>query len=589
VLNVLLLSFINENKMQGGGSAGIPQPDPTVFARPGAVTGTFSAQKAKRQQRPAVDEQSEDVDFEEEVEESQQDAFYSSPHKPRQRQRRDVDVTPAPTPGQVPAPSPSASVQRSRRKAAAGAVAPPSPQVQQIPPSPAQAPASQARTRSRPQQMPSSPAVTQQPAPSPARLWPWQQQPPPPQVPQVQVPPPHVPQVQVPQVPQVQPPPPAVAPATGPAAEAAAEEERIVRDFAGAINDVLEQSLTVMLDAVSAVAYKLGEQDVRRVLLWRPTDKNAPENPLAYLRIIDESDPDLKTVDYFIRTYSPKLGVLFIQTFLESWLQEQKEETEKLVASLTAPPTAGAELIGSNGCFDFESEIMNPRDFGNRLLTSSRVTKQLQDLLQGIDPASEDAKKIRLQYVRNKAAKDTVKLLRLKKPEIQFAPAWAFDVISSNVFREFVKPAHLVAFELALSQVNRIRGCETFTMKELICSKGVMDQFAWMVAYQYMDASKGLPMHHPKHQQGERGIYVNINHMRETVQKRAYLCRIWFESVRAMPNPMLQQFAMHKEKERERQRLLGNLGDQLKVDLFEAHMQRLYEMLPKRELKYVGN
>lgn len=382
------------------------------------------------------------------------------------------------------------------------------------------------------------------------------------------------------------------------------DEERLVRGMAGAINDLLQDALLPMLDAVSAVAYKLGENDVRRSLVWMPRGpQDVRSNPLEYLRIIDEADPELTTMSYLIRMYESKLGRTFIMAYLEPWIRQQKDKALKLLntpipAPGTPPPGGAGALTGivdidqmliGSGCFAFQDELSNLYGPGLDILTSQTQIEQLRQKLEGMDPNSDLFKATALHFVREKMSRDALRLLNLSRPERKFAPAWAFDVISSNIFRAFVAPAHLVAFELAHAQIVRIRNCESFTLKELICSKGVADQFAWMVAYQYMDASKGLPMHRPKGERGERGIYVNINHMRETVQKRAYLCRIWFESVRAYPNPVIAEFEAYRQEQDARLTAEGKLTDPAARAAWEASMTRYREMLPARELKYTGH
>jgi hypothetical protein len=390
-----------------------------------------------------------------------------------------------------------------------------------------------------------------------------------------------------------QPPPSAQQPPPAEAKDAKMQEEA-VRDLARSINHLLARSLTNMLDLMGSVCWKLGDNDVRHSLVYLPHGpKDKREDPLSFLRIIDEDDTNLTSMGYFISKYAPKLGMPFLRAYLQPWMDREKAKTEKLLAEplqkkpATSPTKSQIPLVGASHCFDFQEDLDRSYAFGTEVIDDDRRIAQLSAFMKtpgfGGD-ASVYAQRLVYEKMRTKAQE----LLTLPEPEMAFAPAWAFELLSSDVFRAFVAPARLAAVDLAHAQVTRIRGCETFTVKELICSKGVVDQFAWMIAYQYMDASKGLPMHRPKGEKGERGIYVNINHMRETVQKRAFLCTIWFESVRAFPNPILAQFTEYRAKQYDRAKKVHLLDTPEKEFAWNAAMDMYYQSLPKRELKYVG-
>lgn len=376
-------------------------------------------------------------------------------------------------------------------------------------------------------------------------------------------------------------------------------EATAVHEIARSINNILARALTNMLDLMGSVSWKLGDSDVRHSLVYLPHGpKNRREDPLSYLRIIDENDPELTTMDYFFNTYSPKLGMRFLEAYLKIWMEFQKSKTEEMLLPKVsgAPVKSQISFMGASHCFDFQEDLDRTYAFGEEVVKDDARVAQLNNRKRALEanPSPDvDVKEAIAAYARQlvheKMVEKTQDLLGLSGPEMAFAPAWAFELVSSDVFRAFVAPARLAAVDLAHAQIIRIKGCESFTIKELICSKGVVDQFAWMIAYQYMDASKGLPMHRPKGEKGERGIYVNINHMRETVQKRAYLCTIWFESVRAFPNPILAQFDKYRDEQLQRQKYLQLLDDSdAKAAAWNASMDALKASLPKRELKYVG-
>lgn len=84
----------------------------------------------------------------------------------------------------------------------------------------------------------------------------------------------------------------------------------------------------------------------------------------------------------------------------------------------------------------------------------------------------------------------TITAIGMSETERQFAPAWAFECMGSAIFRRVLNTTSLAAYEVALAHVNRIPGCASFTMKELICSPGVSDMFAFLVAANFLSSGK---------------------------------------------------------------------------------------------------
>lgn len=388
------------------------------------------------------------------------------------------------------------------------------------------------------------------------------------------------------------------------------------------INDVLERALQPMLSAVSAVAWKLGFQDARYLLLYRddgPDSECGVTLPSSRLRIVDEDpgSPALQSMAEFKRRYEPLLGTTFLRSFLAQTLGdtsdlnladlERKAAAAKPSASTTTAKKKSTssgvvtlmEPIGSSSCFDFERDLAGP----GVPAVNPEALSQLERLHREY-PNDDDIAR-NLQRLRDGQA--ALRLFSLDKPESRYAPAWAFEVLNSAVFRAFVAPAGLAAFEMAHAHVRRIPGCSSFTMKELICSQGVADQFAFLVAHQYMDATKGLPVEKPTRTTGRsRSAYVNINQMRQMLMQRAYLCTIWFESVRATANSLVHEFEQYRARVRQ-QRYPGvglpvagepvpDLNDpgrrawEQRRDRaeWERRMDEYAQQLPRRELKYVG-
>lgn len=144
------------------------------------------------------------------------------------------------------------------------------------------------------------------------------------------------------------------------------------------------------------------------------------------------------------------------------------------------------------------------------------------------------------------ALQKAMKLILNTEMERAFAPAWAFEVLDSSIFRMVLSTTSLGAFEAAQSQVNRIPGCASFTMKELICSPEVSDVFAFLVSSVYLASGEEAPRHAGAGRRNNSSTYINLMQMRRKLGDQIYTAKIWFESVRAKRSPLLDAFEKEK-------------------------------------------
>jgi hypothetical protein len=352
------------------------------------------------------------------------------------------------------------------------------------------------------------------------------------------------------------------------AAPVVKKEPEPVRLLAAAINNVLERALVPLLDALGAAAFVLGEPDVRQFMVYDERNKGRRRDlPTARLRIIDEEDPELVSVDYLLQRYEPILGNAFLRMYLDQIQRSMNKKGEALAAKLQTQQINA----GEGGCFEFDRDLraysfLRPTD------PDSRGLRRLRELPNQDDP------EVREQIAQLVVAQQAAEALRLTDVETRFAPAWAFSVLGNSVFRAVASPGMLAAFEMAHNQVCSFPGCSTFTLKELLCSRDTMNNFVFLAARHYMSSISALTAisrssNNKKRHNG--GNYINVNHAREEHQKRAFVIKIWFESVYAVPNPLLDEFDKYRRD------LLGPLDPE-----FEQRMTLYRAALPQRELRH---
>lgn len=172
-------------------------------------------------------------------------------------------------------------------------------------------------------------------------------------------------------------------------------------------------------------------------------------------------------------------------------------------------------------------------------------------------------------------------LLKAASTEMAFAPAWAWECMGSAVWRRFVSVDALAAIQMAHSQVNRIKGCERFSVKELVCSHEVHDQFAFLVAYNYLSTSDTQPGRKDSAAKQGNGTmtYMNIEHLRRMLSSKVLTCHVWFEThVQRRTNPLLSAF------DRKKAAMIAARPELAHDQRWLNAMQRYRAMMPSHEL-----
>lgn len=346
-----------------------------------------------------------------------------------------------------------------------------------------------------------------------------------------------------------------------------------VKQLARAINNVLQRALVPLLDSIGALAFALGEQDVRSFMVYDERQKGSRRDlPTDRLRVIDEDDPKLTTVAYLMERYEPILGNAFLSIYLEQALVSLTNQGNQLLEE------SKQKLI--NACFDFDRDLL----FEPPFLNSAQTLEALKKLPE---PHSE---KIKAKIAELETAQEAAGMVRRTDPESRFAPGWAFSVLGNSVFRAIASPPVLAAFEMAANQVRSFPGCSSFTLKELLCSSATMNQFVFLAARHYMRDISVLAAAAGSSRGGRKrqgGNYINVNQARKELQERAFLISIWFERVYAVPNPLLAQFDTYRRALKHTETLSGGLEVSMPLDpAFEARMQQYRDALPQRELRH---
>ena len=191
---------------------------------------------------------------------------------------------------------------------------------------------------------------------------------------------------------------------------------------------------------------------------------------------------------------------------------------------------------------------------------------------------------------------DALNHIKLTETERVFAPAWAFNVVGSGIFRSILSTTSFGAFEAAHAAVRRIPGCRSFTMKELICSPDVADKFAFLVAYEYLGSGDELSQSSRGSRYSRNSTYLNVHRLRQLLGQQVYTCKIWFESVRARSNPLLLEFDAQKQRrldeyaEEIRRKGTDNLLDLIEADFRENFSQeRVNDLIGELGILGYGN
>lgn len=280
-------------------------------------------------------------------------------------------------------------------------------------------------------------------------------------------------------------------------------EKRMIQVWTRELNNLISRALQPLMTVVGMVATRLRYDDVRYLLAWKE------DAPLVGDRLMVVKPAD--TVEMFI-AQNHFLGSDLLRMYISTYTPQHKEEKGYILSESS---------IGRESCFDIDMS----------------------------DPTALDGFIMDRTRNMNSATARALENLAHSEVERQFAPAWAFNVIGSGIFRAVLSTTCFGAFEAAADQIRSIRNCRTYTIKELICSPSVRRNYARMVASQYLLSGDNIHKHDKgKSWYSSRSTYQNITQMRQVEAEAIYTCMIWFESVFATQNTLLQDFEAEKRK-----------------------------------------
>ncbi|MBX9636959.1 MAG: hypothetical protein K2Q45_05350 [Nitrosomonas sp.] len=318
------------------------------------------------------------------------------------------------------------------------------------------------------------------------------------------------------------------------------KETLLVRSIVDDLNDILCRAMQPALTFMGKVAVRLAETDVRPLLAW---NNNPKANMDDRLKIVKYAD----TVEEFIQL-NKELGTQFLAMYLETRLEEED-----------VPPPVNAQITTPFNLDIYEQE--------------SDAAARMRFIAQRLSAQSN-----------NNPVLNGLKLLGISELELKFAPAWAFEMVSNSIFRLIWSTTSLAAVEATAQAVRRIEGCSTFTVKELISSDQVSDQFAFLVSASFLNSGDGLPPSATAGRSNKRqkNIWYNVFNMRNMLAEKIFTCNIWFEMVRKRTNPIVEQFRQQTAK------VLASMPDDEQKRRRILKFAQLEANLPKWELVYTG-
>jgi hypothetical protein len=391
--------------------------------------------------------------------------------------------------------------------------------------------------------------------------------------------------------------------------------------FAHDLNDLAERALMPLVSFTGMVAARTRIDDVRRLYAFRK-DGASPE---ARLRVFDETVTTRAAFLANVRDAGPTLTTMMLTTL--------EQEAARIVDHMDyVDRNGGYSPLGA--CFDLDELDHTIHSLPHIAITQSRLNQglvrdeteiaaleaeyaALSNAMRALDDDDQDgmaelqqrARQVQASILQRRQAtqsrlilqetRETIRELGITDVERKFAPAWAFEVMGSAIYRRVLSTTTLASYEAALAQVNRIPGCESFTMKELICSPSVADMFALLVASTWLSAGDGS--NEPRYASvGTRSAggggrnrtnnYLNVTRVRDIMAEKVLCCKVWFESVIKRPNRLLAEFSAKLES-MYREKVANANGDDdelARIQVWKNRMMAYQKMMPQKELIYTG-
>jgi hypothetical protein len=358
-------------------------------------------------------------------------------------------------------------------------------------------------------------------------------------------------------------------------------ESELVASIVANLNDILCRACQPALTFIGKVAVKLRENDVRNLLVWNDNPKATMDDRLKFVKAAP-------TIGEFIEA-NRELGSEFLTSYLETQLSKEYITSPALPARGGEGERKRLKLVDAQLQTPFNLDIYEKQyDQTNRLRFIEEQRLKVRALLHdmhvlGNNPTPQSAAKME-ELRQTEALLTGLIALSISEVELKFAPAWAFESLSNSIFRHIWSTTSLAAVEAAAQAVRRIEGCSSFTIKELISSEQVSDQFAFLVSASYLNSGDGIPQAQSRGGRGgnRQSTYLNVLRMREMLASKIYTCNIWFESVRKRPNPLVAQFKEQVAM------VLATIQDEQEKRNRVAKFAKLEASLPKWELIYSG-
>ena len=313
----------------------------------------------------------------------------------------------------------------------------------------------------------------------------------------------------------------------------------ILQRWTTEVNDILERACRPLITLLGAVSVKLRMESVERLLVY---DKaRSPAQQRARVAQM----PALATVEEWARA-NLHLGIDLLDLFIASVTVEDwrnRPEDPRPAKRLNAPIMDIRAL---------DRGAVRPQALADVREEDVAAAQAAYDDAVRSGRAEADQLRVRLDSIQQQlllqgGVRAARLLIRNQEAEGVFAPAWALGVLPEEALERFVSPGAWAAIQMAVEWIKRQPNCGAYTLKVLIASPTVMDHFATVVAYHYLnvgDAGVNVPGGANSMRRGGRGSqnYLNVNRMRMELGARMMATAIWFSLLIPVTHPLLRAF-----------------------------------------------
>ncbi len=250
-----------------------------------------------------------------------------------------------------------------------------------------------------------------------------------------------------------------------------------------------------LLKIYSQLATPSGTMDNMRIYALE-SERTLHENAMTKLSIAIKSAVDpLQPVQPTIPSTAPPLGaqIKILEAEMERIVKKGLQPVYLFVSMLATETTGGggaADYYNTKspivkGAKDFEEFASNNSHLGEELLmlaaqSIKRGTKLFAPI--GVDVAQVPSSVTDDEMARN---------LRDLVMSDDTRQQWVFGALDDQVLSYLLADTTIGAMHLGMSRLNRIPGCEDFTLRQILLSPGVRDNFAILCALQYVLGAGG--------------------------------------------------------------------------------------------------